>query len=141
MRKKNLTEILIVICVSYTILSLVNAGLHLAMGRDSIKAVNSIRMILWTSLGVGIMYTHQYFQRLSPLVMIIIQYAIAMGIIMASSYIEVLFAPIHPNGYRDAFLSFTIPYIIGASIHYIYVIREARRQNILLQEIRSKGRS
>lgn len=139
MKKKNLSEILIVVCITYTILSLVNAGLSLALGRESIHAVNSFRMILWTSLGVGIIYTHHYFQRLSPLVMMMIQYVIAMGIIMASSFIETRFSPIHPHGYQDAFLSFTIPYIIGASIHYIWVIREARRQNTLLQEIRKKG--
>lgn len=138
MRKMNLPEILIVICVCYTILSLVNAGLSLTMGRANIPAVNSFNMILWTSLGVGILYTHQYFQRLSPLVMMITQYAIAMGLIFASIYIEEQFVPIHPNGYRDAFRSFTIPYIIGAIIHYIYVFKDAKRQNSLLQEIKKE---
>lgn len=138
MKKVNLPEMLIAICICYTILSLVNAGLNLATGREDISASNSFNMILWTSLGAGILYTHHYFQRLSPLVMVISQYAIAMGLIFASIYIEGQFVPIHPNGYRDAFRSFTIPYIIGAIIYYVHIFREAKRQNILLQEIKKR---
>lgn len=138
MKKVNLSEMLITICISYTILSLVNAGLSLATGRADIPAFNSFTMIQWTSLGVGILYIHHYFERLSPLVMIITQYAIAMGLVFASIFIEGQFIPIHPNGYRDAFRSFTIPYVIGAILYYVQIFREAKRQNILLQEIKKR---
>lgn len=39
------------------------------------------------------------------------------------------------DGYKDAFLSFTIPYTIGAVIYYIEVFRSVHRQNQLLQDI------
>jgi len=138
MKKINLAEMLVVICVSYTILSLVNAGLALAMGKNTISAMNSFTMVLWTSIGVGILYMHQYFDRWSPLVMIIAQYIIAMGLVFGSLLLESKFIELHPMAYRDAFRSFTIPYIIGAGIYYINIFREAKRQNELLQEIKNK---
>ncbi|MCM1989101.1 DUF6608 family protein [Oceanirhabdus seepicola] len=138
MKKINLVEMLVVICVSYTILSLVNAGLALAMGKNTISAMNSFTMVLWTSIGVGILYMHQYFERWSPLVMIIAQYIIAMGLVFGSLLLESQYIELHPMAYRDAFRSFTIPYIIGAAIYYIYIFREAKRQNELLQEIKNK---
>ncbi|WP_105614662.1 DUF6608 family protein [Vallitalea okinawensis] len=138
MRKKiDLSEMLIAICVSYTIISLVNAGLAIGHGSESISAANEFNIILWTSLGVGVLYTHHYFERLSPLVMIIVQYGIALGLVFAVLFIEAQFVELHPDAYRDGFRSFTIPYIIGGSLYYIEVFRDAKMQNKLLQEIKS----
>lgn len=138
MKKMNLAEMLVVICICYTILSLVNAGLTLAFGNNAIPAMNSFTMLLWTCVGVGILYMHNYFERWSPLVMIIAQYIIALGLVCGSLFFESQFVELHPMAYRDAFRSFTIPYIIGATIYYIRIFRDAKSQNNLLQEIKNK---
>lgn len=127
---------LIVICIMYTLLSLTNAAIYATTGQGNLTAANSFTMVMWISIGVGIIYTHELFPNLSPLVMAIIQYIVAMSIVFASIYIGSWFTTVHPDGYRDAFRSFTIPYIIGAGVYYYHVFRAAKKQNALLQEIK-----
>ena len=51
-----------------------------------------------------------------------------------SSFVE----PIHEEGYRDMFLSFSIPYGIAAIVYYISLFYEVRRANRILDEVRRK---
>lgn len=71
--------------------------------------------------------------------MIIIQYMIAMGLVFLSIFLISLFSEIHVDAYKDAFTSFTWPYIIGAGFYYISLFRSAARQNKLLSEIQEKA--
>lgn len=137
MRNKiNFTEMLLVICVAYTIISLVDAVLSVAHGNYNLSAFNSFNQILFSSIAVSILYTHNCFERLSPLLMVILQYVIAMGLVFLIIYLQGKFNELHPDAYRDIFVTFTIPYIIGASIYYVSVFREANKQNEILQEIK-----
>ncbi len=128
-------EIPITICISYTILSVSNAVLNLLNGNSTGSHENSIVMLLWTSIAVFILSIHHLFDEFSPLVMIILQYIIAMGLVFLSIFIIGFFSEINATSYSDAFTSFTIPYIIGGFFYYISVFRSAYRQNKLLTEI------
>ena len=68
--------------------------------------------------------------------MIVIQYAIVLGIVMLFVFIIGQFDPVSEGGYWEVFLSFTIPYAAGACIYYIDVFRTAKKQNELLYEIK-----
>lgn len=68
--------------------------------------------------------------------MIIMQYAIAIAVILISLKTASFFVDIHPDGYRDLTLSFSIPYIIGAIIYYITLRLEVNKQNKLLENIK-----
>lgn len=141
MKKKNkIGEMLIYICVSYTIISLIDAGMCMSHGRFQLSAVNSFYQLVFTTIAVVILYSHNLFERVSPLVMVIIQYVLAMGTVFLFVYIQSFFIELHPDGYKDVFRSFTTFYIIGAGIYYIYVFRDAKKQNDLLQEIKNKSK-
>lgn len=134
-------EIPITICISYTILSIANAILSLANGQEYGDHVNSFLMLLWTSIAVLVLSIHYLFEEWSPVAMILVQYLIAMSLVFLSIFIGSFFSEVAPHGYRNAFISFTVPYMIGGAFYYFSAFQAARRQNRLIQEIQSKTES
>lgn len=131
-------EIPITICVSYTILSLINTVFNLIKGRDTNPA-NSLMVLLFSSIAVIVLSMHHLFDEWNPILMIIVQYAIAMGLVMLVVYLGSFIEPVSEGGYREVFVSFTIPYIIGSVFYYIEVFHSAYKQNRLLQEIKKEA--
>ena len=84
-------KIPIAICVSYTILSIVNAVLNLCCGRETGSHSNSIMMLIWTSIAVLVLTIHHLFDEWPPLLMILIQYLIAMGLVFLTLFISCFF--------------------------------------------------
>ncbi|MBQ3165160.1 MAG: hypothetical protein IJC02_11625 [Lachnospiraceae bacterium] len=135
MNKVLRNEILLTICVSYTLISLGATIINMLVGSET-NNMNTISMLVFTSIAVLVLYTHQIFDKVSPLVMIMIQYVIAMGLVLLYVFIVGLFDPVAEGGYWDIFVSFTIPYVIGAIVYYISVFYQAHKQDALLQEIK-----
>ena len=135
MNKVLRNEILLTICVSYTLISIGTTILNMLAGSET-NNMKTISMLVFTSIAVLVLYTHQIFDKVSPLVMIVIQYVIALGLVMLYVFIVGLFDPVAEGGYRDIFVSFTIPYVIGALVYYISVFYQAQQQDALLQEIK-----
>ncbi|MBO5487338.1 MAG: hypothetical protein J5988_10505, partial [Eubacterium sp.] len=59
-------EIPIAICVSYTILSIVNAVLCLINGRESSSNVNAVMMLFFCSIAVLVLSIHRLFDAAAP---------------------------------------------------------------------------
>ena len=134
--KKNIIP---VICITYTIISIVLTSLEVFVkGKINPTQVNIFLFLLLSILGVGVLSQHYRLERFSPLAMIIIQYMIAIAIILASLKTASYFTEIHPNGYRDMALSFSVPYFIGAVIYYISLRLEVRKQNRIIEKIKKK---
>lgn len=128
-------EIPISICVSYTILSIANAVLSMINGTMEGTHTNSILMLVWTSIAVFVLSIHHLFEEWSPVAMIAIQYLIAMGLVFLTLFLGSFIDDVSEGGYWDAFVSFTVPYMIGAAVYYISLFRSAKRQDQLIQEI------
>lgn len=128
-------EVLITICISYTIINIGGSIFEAIISRNHSLCMNNIMMLMWTSIAVFVLSIHHLFDEWSPLAMILIQYVIALSLVFLSMVIVGFFEPVAKGGYKDAFLSFTIPYVIGAVIYYIGVFQSVRRQNQLLQDI------
>lgn len=135
MTKNRLKEMLIVICVSYTIISLGTTLFDRLFydGRDDFSSL--LFKFICTTIAVGILYTHPLLERLSPLSMIVLQYISAMLLVFLTIWISGFFEKLHENSYFGAFRSFTIIYIIGAIAYYVGLHIDVRRQNRLLKEI------
>lgn len=128
-------ENFIIICISYTIISIVATIINLVNGYET-NNLNVITMFVLTWIAVFILSLHRLFDGFSPLFMIVMQYAIALFCVMLFVFIVGQFNPISEGGYRDIFLSFTVPYVIGACVYYIDVFQTAKKQNELLDEIK-----
>lgn len=128
------------ICITYTIVSLTLTTYEIiATGSMHPTQLNIFLFFLLSILGVLMLSTHPWLDRFSPLTMILIQYGSAIALILIALKSASWFVDIHPDGYRDMVVSFSIPYAIGALIYYSYLYFEIRKQNQMLQEIKQKN--
>lgn len=133
--KEKIKEMLIVICVSYTIVSMVIAIVN-TIGGTQTNNLNQMMALIFTAISVGVLYTYQFLSFLSPLLTIVIQYIAAAGLVLLAAYITSFFDPITPGGYVDLFVSFSVIYLIGAIAFYIFSYFEIKKMNRLLQDIK-----
>lgn len=134
--KNKWKELALVICVSYTILSMVAAIVNTIAGTQTSNA-NAIMMLILTTISVSVLYLYQLLDRFSPLFTITLQYLIALMLAGIALFIWNLFDEISGNGYLDFFVSFTVFYAIGAVIFYVMTYLETKKMNELLQDIQA----
>ena len=129
---------LLELCCSYTIVSVAGAFINMAMGTETNNA-NVVLMFIFCNIAVFVLSIHKFFEKLSPLAMIIIQYVVALALCTGAILIATLFwGPVTPRGWFEFFRSFTIPYIIGAALYYYRLYREAKDQDEMIKEIQKK---
>ena len=134
--KNKWKELALVICVSYTILSMVAAIVNTIAGTQTSNA-NAIMMLILTTISVSVLYLYQLLDRFSPLFTITLQYLIALVLAGIALFTWNLFDEISRNGYLDFFVSFTVFYTIGAVVFYVMTYLETKKMNELLQDIQA----
>ncbi|MDO5155752.1 MAG: hypothetical protein Q4D51_07285 [Eubacteriales bacterium] len=127
-------EIVCVICVSYTIISIVSATLNALAGTQT-NNFNTVMMLVFTTISVCVLYMYKLFSAWSPLLVITLQYVLATGLAFFVVFLCSLVDEISPNGYRDLFLSFTVLYILGAIVFYVWTYFDVKKMNKLLEDI------
>lgn len=139
MKKYDFKMVILAICVSYTIISLLGGLINFLLNPESgAYFANSIMMFVWCSIAVGVIFTHNWFEKISPLVVIVFQYLVAQGLVFFTLFCISFFSEVHPNSYRDGFRSFVIPYAIGAAVYYISNYLDAKRTNKKLQQLKAQ---
>ena len=132
--KKNIVP---VVCMTYTFISMILTLLEvITKGKVNPTQLNMFLCLLLSILGVLVLSQHYRLERFSPLAMVIIQYVAAVAIILISLKAASYVTDVHPDGYRDMILSFSIPYFIGAVVYYISLMLEVRKQNRILEKIK-----
>ena len=125
------------VCVIFTLLVLGKILLEAVIGGIFTDYQKNLLVMFGLSLiATFILSQHYRFGELPLLVVILGQYAILIGAVMLITWLSSFFEPLHTNGYRDMFLSFTIPYVIGAAVYYVSLFCETRRINKELEKIR-----
>lgn len=126
-----------VVCVVFTLLMIGKVILEATVQKifGGYQA-NILVMFLLSLLATLVLSQHYRFQNLPLLLVIVIQYLVMICAVMLILWICSVFEPIHENGYRDMFCSFTIPYLIGAVIYYISLFYEVKSANKALMEIK-----
>ncbi len=138
MKLVNKKNVISIICITYTVVSIVLGTLEIIVKREiNPSQLNMFLCLFLSILGVGVLSQHYRLEKFSPLTMVIIQYLVAVAIILISLKIASYFTNIHPDGYRDMTISFSIPYFIGAVIYYICLRLEVRKQNQILEKIKN----
>lgn len=138
MKLVNKKNVISIICITYTVVSIVLGTLEIIVKREiNPSQLNMFLCLFLSILGVGVLSQHYRLEKFSPLTMVIIQYLAAVAIILISLKIASYFTDIHPDGYRDMTISFSIPYFIGAVIYYICLRLEVRKQNQILEKIKN----
>lgn len=131
-------QFLIELCYVYTIVSVGGAIVNIIMGTQT-NNLNVLVMFATCAIATFILYLHRFFDGISPLVMIFVQYLVACGLIGLMLYLLSVFVePITLRGWFEYYRSFTIPYIFLAGLYYYRVFSETKKQDELIQEIQQK---
>ena len=137
MKLVNRKNVISGICVTYTVISILLTIINILIeGEMNSTQLNIFTCLLLSILGVGVLSQHYRLERFSPLAMVIIQYLAAVAVILISLKAASYFTYVHPGGYRDMVISFSVPYFIGAVIYYISLMLEVRKQNRILEKIK-----
>ncbi len=127
------------VCVVFTLLVLGKLILeYIAQGVWGNYQGNLLVMFVLSALAVFVLSQYYRFQKYSLLAVIVVQYLVLIGGVMLFTWISGFFAPLHENGYRDMFLSFSIPYAIGVVIYYAALFHEVKTVNKALEQIKEK---
>lgn len=128
------------VCVVYTILSMSKIILEAIIQNEFGNYQLNLLMMIFVSFIATLVLSQHYRLQQIPLPLVIIgQYLVLIGGVLLIIWISGLYTDLHPNAYRDMFLSFTIPYIIGAAIYYLNVFWEVKNANQMLKNIKMKG--
>lgn len=137
MKLINKRNIIPVICITYTMVSMALTIYEIiAKGEMNPTQLNMFLFLILSILGVGVLSQHYRFEKFSPLAVIVVQYLIAIALILIALKVASYFVDIHPDGYRDMSVSFSIPYFVGTIVYYVCLRFELRKQNRLLEKIK-----
>lgn len=125
------------VCTVYTFLVLTKLLLeYLTQGLWENYQGNMLIMFVLSFLAVFVLSQHYRFQKYPLVVVIAAQYLVLISGVMLFTWISAFFVPMHENGYRDMFLSFSIPYAIGVVVYYMYLFHEVNSVNKILRQIK-----
>lgn len=136
MSGSSLKEMGVVIAVSYTTVSLLVVFLEWFQNGGIAHAQRNLLIQFgFTVLFVSILYLQRLFESVSPLVLGLVQLVVAESLVMLFVYVSSLFVEVHPDGYRDMFVSTLIPFVCGGLIYYAVLYYQVRQNNRLLKQI------
>ena len=128
-----------VVCIVFTLLLLSKILLEfIVQGVFGNYQENILLMFVLSLLATFVLSQYYRFQKYPLLIVILGQYIVLIGVVMLITWIGGWFVELHHDAYRDMFLSFTIPYVIGVIIYYTAVFHEIKSANQALKEIKSR---
>lgn len=104
----------ILICVIYTLLTVISSIYGLAVGRTTDTHVHLLLRFLITVIGIGSILIFNLFPRWNLAGIFALHYGIVMGLILIVVWASGFFIELHPDAYRDIFLNFTPIYLLVA---------------------------
>lgn len=105
---------LILICVVYTLLTVISSIYGLAVGRTTDTHVHLLLRFLITVIGIGSILIFNLFPRWNLAGIFALHYGVVMGLILIVVWASGFFIELHPDAYRDIFLNFTPIYLLVA---------------------------
>ena len=134
---KKAKQYILEVCCVYTLMSVLGAVINIICGTET-NNLNVLVMFATTAIATFVLFLHKLFDRVSPILMMIIQYVIACALIGGMLLLISRFiSPVSPKGWFEFYRSFTIPYIVLAGFYYYRVFSETKKQNALIQEIQN----
>lgn len=134
--KKIVSDFLIQLCGSYTIISVGGSIINMICKTETNNR-NVFMMFSFCIIACLVLNLYKLFDRFSPLFMIVIQYIIAVFLVFltVTGFGKMFHETITARNWYEIFRSFTIPYVIGAAVFYYGVYIETKAQNRLIKEL------
>lgn len=135
--KDKIKELALEVCVSYTIISVCAVIVNTIAGTQNTN-MNTILMLVFTTISVGVLSMYKWFSNLPPLLIFTVQYVIALALVLGVVVILSRFTEVTKESYIEFAVSFSVFYVLGAIYFYIATFLETRRMNKILEDIQSK---
>ena len=136
MKLINRKNFISIVCISFTLLVCGKLLLEYAYDfTDRYYTQNIFMCLLFSVLITFILSLHYYLRQFPFLPVLIGQYLITVGLIVAGIRIAGYFTEEAPTAYRDMILSVTVPFVVGAIVYYIIFFRQIRKANAQLEEL------
>lgn len=102
---------------------------------------NLMLMFLITCLATAILHLYEKLQKYPLIPVIIGQYVLLIGIVTGGVFFaeKIGITEIAAAGYRDLFISVTVPYIVGAIIYYAVFFIDIKRANRMLMKMEEEA--
>ena len=137
--KKN--NFIVILCCTYTLISLTNAILELFFHQiNENESLNSLTILGVSTIAMLVLSMQSFLKKWNILLVMVFQYVVFIGSIMLLMWAMNYVIPLHPRGYHDMFLSCTFFYLIGAVAYYISFFVQIWRENQMLDKIQRKGK-
>ena len=117
--KINPKNIVIAICVLFSLLTITSAGFSLLRGNYSDTEVHLLLRFLVTTIALGSLLIFKIFSQWSRARVHSIHYVATMGSIFLLVWLSGFFISLHPDAYRDIFLNYTVIYILITLIYFL----------------------
>lgn len=135
--KDKIKELALEVCVSYTIISVCAVIVNTIAGTQNTN-MNTILILVFTTISVGVLSMYKWFSNLPPLLIFTVQYVIALALVLGVVVILSRFTEVTKESYIEFAVSFSVFYVLGAIYFYIATFLETRRMNKILEDIQSK---
>lgn len=127
------------VCVVFTITLFSKILLEAVMHyEDHNYVMNTVSVLIFSFGGTFVLSLHNYMKEIPLLFVILIQYALLIAFVMLFVFAGSFIDPVSEGGYRDMFLSISIPYAICAVVYYICYFRQVANANKILKQIQKK---
>ncbi len=138
--KKKFGHFFLELCCSYTLVSVIGAVVNIIGGTET-NNINVIMMFVFCVIACIVLNLHKLFDSFSPLLMIVVQYMIAVALVFGAVNVFrlILQETLTRKNWFELFRSFTIPYFIGAGLYYYGIYSEAKAQNRIIKELQRAG--
>lgn len=110
----NVKNALILICVVYTLLTVISSISGLAVGRTTDTHVHLLLRFLIKAIGIGSILIFKLFPRWKLAGIFALHYGVIMGLILLLVWVSGFYIDLHHDAYRDIFLNFTPIYMLVA---------------------------
>lgn len=135
--KEYIKKVALYLCISYTSVSFSSAVMNLLGGKQT-DNTNNLVMFGFCLIVSIVLSLYEYFDQVSPLAMILIQYLVSCVLCGLLLLVVSLFDPITPQGWLRLYISFTIPYIVLAGICYYSIYLDTKKKAGLIREIQER---
>ncbi|WP_026496301.1 DUF6608 family protein [Butyrivibrio sp. WCD3002] len=137
--KKYLVNLALMICISYTMVSVTAAIINSLTGGQTNNR-NEMIMFITCIIASVVLSLHGLFDNISPLAMMVIQYLVACVLVAVFILIVSRFDEVTPRGWFEFYRSFTIPYIILAGVYYYSVFADTRKKADIIRELQERSK-
>ncbi|MEW6696115.1 MAG: DUF6608 family protein [Bacillota bacterium] len=114
--KLSVKDTLILVCVLYTVLTLVSSTIGLIAGRTTDTHTHLLMRFAITFVGISSLQVFRLVSTWSPLGQIALHYVVTTSMVLALVGLSGFWMELHPNAYRDVFLNFTVVYALVTGV-------------------------